>query len=297
MGNQTANRTFQELFSTDSIGEIAVAGSYYEGQALAIPLYAATGAVAAGNVGRPFNVLDGTNPAVFIGVQKRGQVLAVADKIALKRDGAVEFNFVTTAGAPAVPDITMVGRPVWFVSDNEVSLTPPSQLYPIYAGRIIAVGGAAPTWSGAASGGYGALGNNAVLVEITDAVRRPARPHFTTSFTGLLIGPLGGNELDQITTFAPARRVQWTRMFLHTITAIDVADVIFHAKYTPAGGGLTEVGAGLTVAQASSALGKTYSYNVYQNLDYGDTITVTASSAGNPTVGQFSVVLEFLPMQ
>lgn len=170
MGNLADNRAFQmqDMGAMASLPALALQSTtWYRGAAIGI-------LTAGSNAGYATSTFDGTVPVIFAGVSKQKIVVPTSASVSasefsrrrqipLKRDGAVSFNAVTTAGNSATPDATWLWKRVWFVSDNEVSLTPTSG-WPIYAGRVIGINGML---------GCGSIGSTEVLVAIADAVNQP----------------------------------------------------------------------------------------------------------------------------
>src|SRR5438105_176041 len=83
---------------------------------------AAIGVLTAGsNAGYATPTFDGTIPIIFAGVLKRNMTVpassdamfAVKRQLAVKRDGAVLFNAVTTAGNAATPDASWLFQKVF----------------------------------------------------------------------------------------------------------------------------------------------------------------------------------------
>lgn len=164
MANQAANRAslMMDGLAMASLPVYALQSTeWYRGAAVGIIL---TGT----NEGYAGNTFDGTIPMVFAGVLKRRVTVPASSaqyydqlrNLPLKRDGAVVFNAVTTAGNSTIPDATWLWKKVYFVSDNEVSLTAPAG-FPIVAGRVIGINGRI---------GTSQVGSTEVLVAISDAV-------------------------------------------------------------------------------------------------------------------------------
>src|SRR5690606_16556126 len=160
MANQTDARAHLEMqgLAMASLPVLALESTTrYRGQAVGVLL-------SGPNAGYATDVFDGTQDVLFVGVMKRNiTVPASSDpefarkrQLPLKRDGAVSFNAVTTAGNAATPDATWLWKRVWFVSDNEVSLTPTTG-NPVCAGRVIGISGML---------GFGEVGSTEVVVAI-----------------------------------------------------------------------------------------------------------------------------------
>lgn len=151
MANQTANRfyTYKEGLRQLAYND-ATAVARYRGAAVGVLTHRTAGEADATSQGYLSSTFDGTKPVKFVGVNLLNVTSSVAGtsgyQRAIYREGAVEFVRTSTTDR-------WVGRPVWFSDDQTVALTPTGR-WPIFAGYVIED-----------------VGNTAVLVEITDAVR------------------------------------------------------------------------------------------------------------------------------
>jgi len=293
MANQTAAREVNAIKnSTDMIAMPALASAtYYRGAAVGLEIDGAT----AGQLSRLSKIFTGASMVNFIGCIPRTQpnpnwtaTLANDERVAIQRGGAWLFNAVTVAGAAATPAVaTWVGNPVWFVSDNEVSLTPPSQAYPICAGRVLAT---------AASVNFDGIGATEVLVEIDHATRHPAVNWATLAFgIDLVTVDKKGDHLKVLLTFA--RRVMLGRTFVNTVIVPTVNSVVKVETWRGAAG--TELGTVGGVA-IPAAVADTAAINAtYGVFDYNDALAiyVTEGDGADPLVGWLNVIVEYLPIQ
>ena len=291
MANQTAAREVNAIKnSTDMIAMPALASAtYYRGAAVGLEIDGAT----AGQLSRLSKIFTGASIVNFIGCIPRTQpnpnwtaTLANDDRIAIQRGGAWLFNAVTVAGAAATPAAaTWIGNPVWFVSDNEVSLTPPSQAYPICAGRVLAT---------AASVNFDGIGATEVLVEIDHATRHPAVNWATLAFSvGTTVVAKGGNA--DLINFTFGRRVFLGRTFLTTTIVDDaVATLKFITK-----NGATALGTAAGILPPAT-IGAAATVNAtYGVFDYNDALVINAIESGTtePSLGFTNIIIEYLPIQ
>lgn len=285
MANLTAAREYAQHNSTDSLALPATVNtSYYRGAAVALMIENATAA----NVGRLSTTVNGTVMANFIGVLPRNQGSSTGSadaKIALKRDGAVVFNAVSTVGVAATPATgasSWIGKTVWFHSDNEVSLTPIGQ-YPMCAGRVIAT---------AADIGWNRLGSTEVLVEIEGAVRVPL-VNWSMHTVGGNIAALNNTSQLLANAFTWARRSYVGRAFLQigeTVTGGSGQDLTLTVKK-----GSTAVVNANAITSLTS--GDITSKDFYQLIDIDDTLTVELATTKALNAGFVNVALEVLPIQ
>lgn len=293
MADLVASRVnVQDLNTTSSFQVMgsAAAVTYFRGSAVGYLNGTAT-------PGLPTKQFDGTVPVALMGVVKR-EISTTATSsgaslmIPVKRDGAVSFQFVDAAGAPAVPTTADLGHYVFFRSDWEVSLIPPNAQFPVFAGRIIGIPGMT---------GCTGLGANDVLVEIDGAVRG-----FGPQFQQIPFGPtaLAGidasTKVNALTSFVLGRRYWLRRIVLRDDVPFDVANLavtVFKGAVDLTAGGA------IAVAQATSAMGRvtvgllTPASIASLVFTETDALTVTIGSTGNVTAGSISGYLEILPLQ
>jgi hypothetical protein len=293
-GNATVSRTTaRELFSTDSLSSpIGVdTTTYYRGVAI--------GLVNGGTTDVLSKDFSGATHVTFMGVNKRELLLDVNTSakayLALKRDGAVVFNAVTGLNAAAVPAASTAGwlhRPVFFRSDNEVSLHPQpgaiggACVNPIYAGRVIAT---------SATPNYAGLGASEVLVNISDAVRTPLT--YGTMQVNLHMGTLTSGATLTGATIPVARR-----MWIHrAVVVCNIALTTATAAGLSLLNGAVAISGGAGGTSCGITLGATtivYTDVAAALLSASDSLVVTMVATGDPDVltGVFSCSIEYLPL-
>ena len=300
MANQTARRNFGGLVDAAVIGlrpswSTSADTNFYEGAAVLQKLEA--GSAENDGYGTCIKTLDGTVQGVFAGVvQKNVTVPADTDTtfsagpdpykyiLPVQRRGAVEFNAVSGY----TPALTDIGRNVFFHSDNEVNLTPPTgstKIYPILAGQII---------------DFPATGK--VLVDITHAVgRRPLLQYLSFTVPSVTVASLNNNTIELMakaaaataTSFQFGRRVWLNRLITTVLTAVDVATVnVQHSKNNAA------YATAQAVATTDAAGKSLYSTTTLQvAYDPTDCMGLALQSTGNVTTGELLLTLEILPLQ
>lgn len=286
MGNLAANRTsllFQDELAMESLPAIALESTeWYRGGAVGITIDSAT----AGNIGYATATLDGTICAIFAGVMKGRRTVPASTnqyytqmrQLALKRKGAVSFNAVTTAGNAATPTAAWRGKKVWFVSDNEVSLTPPSQQYPVYAGRVIAINGDL---------GAGQVASTEVLVNISDAVNAPVCNWSYMCFD-FDLAVLSSNNADYLAAVAFGNRMFVRRAIVQIGLAVATGTITLD---TLINGTTTGTGTAIT-----GTLGASTVRAINSIVDFNDTFAINFASSADTTAGQGSLLLEYMPL-
>lgn len=289
MANLTANREdVQSLLSTDSITMLgtAASASWYRGSAIAYLNDGASG------IGEPSKTFDGTVPLAFMGVVKRkvdtdSNSAGYQLGIPLKRDGAVSFNLVNSdASAPETATSAHLGRPVFFRSDNEVSLTPPSGKYPTYAGRVIGISSMV---------GCEGLSTTQVLVEIEGAVRGYG-PQWAMMSFGVDLTSFNEGTMVLVakttTGLVTARRIWLGRMIGVITRAFAGATACTMRAYK----NNSALGSSTTDFSAVTA-GVTVNGDLYTAMDYNDMFGLEITTTGNATAGGVQILVEYMPLQ
>lgn len=265
--------------------------TYYRGGAVGIRRSGG----ATPNVGPGFanKTMDGTVDNVLGGVlirdvvvpKQAGTGLANAPefpKYGLPVQRAGTFRFNVDGGTL---DDSFVGRPVFFRSDWQVDITPPSgtgALHPVWAGYIVKV-----------------IDPTTVEVLITPAVGA-VFPISTISFgTGSQFAAINNNEVPLLSV--STRKLALGKYFflLNVRAVVEVA-----IPSTPVGDVNIKVGKNggttslvLTILQTGSAAGDVFSGSggAYQMLfDENDTIEVTAQSTADVAGGEATIFLDVL---
>lgn len=292
MGNLAAARSVlsQQGIAMESLPVRALESTtWYRGGAVGVTIDSAT----AGNIGYATPTLDGTVAALFAGVLKRSiTVPASTDtdyarkrQLPLHRQGAILFNAVTTAGNAATVDASWLWKPVWFVSDNEVSLTPPSQQYPIRAGRVIGINGML---------GCSQVGSTEVLVAISDAVNQA--PCAWSYFPVAASLVMNTTNVDVFRATATLNRWFIRRAIAHVVTAPNTGTIKFSTlRDTGSGASTTNFGGAATTLTTTGA-GYVTARAINSIFNIGDTLTVNVESNGNTTAGQALIAIEYMPL-
>lgn len=294
MANLTDNRLHAMI---DGIGmaSLPVAAlastTWYRGAAVGVTLDSATAA----NIGYATGTLDGTIPAIFAGVMKRKIVVpastdaayATKRQLPLKRDGAVVFNAVTTAGNAATPDASWLWKKVFFVTDNEVSLTPPSQAYPLYAGRVIGINGGL---------GMGLVGSTEVLVSIAEAVDNTPCPWSYLVVNASTV--INASTVDVFRSTAIGHRWFVRRAIITVNTVPSTGTLTCGTLIDPAAGGsptLTGFGGAATSVTITGA-GYVTTRAINAIVSPRDAISIQLTTSGNSTAGAVTIALEYMPL-
>lgn len=279
MAALTADRTdVLELNSVASLPWLATAGSLtvYRGSAVA--------AVVEGTgEGTLTKTVTGTVAAQFLGVAKRQFVITSSStghqlELPLKRDGVVSFNLVNAAGTSVAAAATDLGKLVWFRTDNEVSLTPPSAAYPICAGRV--VGYSSMT-------GYTQLSSTQVAVDISEAVGNHLSRVQKMSFI-MDCAVISSDDITYVSAYTLARRIWAIRAIYQIGIAVAGGSLVSSVKKNS-----TDI---FTDSAVTGTVGAITAVNVYTLFDTDDTLTIRGKSSANLTAGLVNVTLEYVDL-
>lgn len=232
------------------------------------------------NAGYVDRDVDGSEHGVFAGVTARTvkprdadnvfltQVLLDGDislRIPVRRNGSQLF---TTSG---MTDPVQIGRLVFLTDDQTVSVIPPSQDFPLCAGRIIKI-----------------ISATVVEVEIAAGIAwRPAWQDFACPSSDTVAA---STDEELITDYAFDRRVFVREVAFTTVIAAAGGNITtrIDKAAVEAGGAGTQTLSGVQGVVAIHAINIVW--------EPTDTISVILEGAAGVSAGQFNAVIRYLPL-